>query len=55
MMMCNIWGYFLFIILSGVRLSSLGTVATIVLLYQPQIIDNGDFGEISGMKIGRGN
>jgi hypothetical protein len=38
-----------------VRLSPLGTVATTGLLYQPQMIDDGDCGEISGMKIGRGN
>jgi hypothetical protein len=43
------------IILSGVRLSPLGTAATIGLLYQPQIIDNGDCGAIGGIKIGRGN
>jgi hypothetical protein len=40
---------------SGVRLSPLGTVATIGLLYQPQMIDDGDCGAIGGMKIGRGN
>jgi hypothetical protein len=44
-----------FIILSGVRLSPLGTVATTDLLYQPQMIDDGDCGAISGMKTGRGN
>jgi hypothetical protein len=42
-------------ILSGVRLSPLGTAATTGLLYQPQIIDDGDCGAIGGMKIGRGN
>jgi hypothetical protein len=48
--------YFLFfIIVSGVRLSSLGTAAITGLLYQPQMIDDGDCGEIGGMKIGRGN
>jgi hypothetical protein len=47
--------YFIIIILSGVRLSLLGTAATTGLLYQPQIIDDGDFGAIGGMKIGRGN
>jgi hypothetical protein len=41
-----------FIIASGVRLSPLGTAATIGLLYQPRMID-GDCGEIGGMKIGR--
>jgi hypothetical protein len=48
--------YFLFVIIvSGVRLSPLGTAATTGLLYQPQMIDEGDCGEIGGMKIGRGN
>jgi hypothetical protein len=37
------------------RLSPLGTAATTGLLYQPQMIDDGDCGEIGGMKIGRGN
>jgi hypothetical protein len=32
-----------------------GTVATTGLLYQPQMIGEGDCGEIGGMKIGRGN
>jgi hypothetical protein len=45
----------LFIILSGERPSPLGTMATTGLLYQPQVIDDGDCGEIGGMKIGRGN
>jgi hypothetical protein len=43
------------IIISGVRLSPLGTAATTGLLYQPQMIDGGDCGAIGGMKIGRGN
>jgi hypothetical protein len=43
------------IILSGVGLSLLGTAATTGLLYQPQMIDDGDCGAISGMKICRGN
>jgi hypothetical protein len=34
------------IIISGVRLSPLGTAATIGLLYQPQMIDDGDCGAI---------
>jgi hypothetical protein len=38
-----------------VRLSPLGTAATTGLLYQPQMIDDGDCGAIGGMKIGRGN
>jgi hypothetical protein len=44
---------FFFIIISGVRLSLLGTAATTGLLYQPQMIDDGDCGEIGGMKIDR--
>jgi hypothetical protein len=47
--------FFIIIILSGVRLSPLGTVANTGLLYQPWMIDDGDCGAISGMKIGRGN
>jgi hypothetical protein len=49
--------YYLFIIiiiLSGMRLSPLDTAAIIGLLYQPQMIDGGDCGEIGGMRIGRG-
>jgi hypothetical protein len=46
---------FFFIILSGVRLSPLGTAATTGLLHQPQMIDDGDCGAIGGLKIGRGN
>jgi hypothetical protein len=38
-----------------VRLSPLGTAVTTGLLYQPQMIDDGDCGAIGGMKIGRGN
>jgi hypothetical protein len=34
-----------FIILIGVRLSPLGTTATTGLLYQPQMIDDGDCGD----------
>jgi hypothetical protein len=45
----------IFIIFSRVRLSPLGTAATTGLLYQPQILDDGDCGAIGGMKIGRGN
>jgi hypothetical protein len=44
-----------FFILSGVGLSPLGTAATSGLLYRPQMIDEGDWGSIGGMKIGRGN
>jgi hypothetical protein len=43
-----------FIILSGVRLSPLGTAATTGLLYQLRMID-GDCGAIGEMKIGMGN
>jgi hypothetical protein len=43
------------LILGGVRLSPLGTAATIGLLYQPQIINDGDCGAVAGIKIGRGN
>jgi hypothetical protein len=38
-----------------VRLSPLGTSATVGLLYQPRIIDDDDYGAVGGMKIGRGN
>jgi hypothetical protein len=44
-----------FLLLSGVRLSLLGTSATTDLLYQHQMIDDGDCGATGGMKIGRGN
>jgi hypothetical protein len=47
--------YFFIIIISGVRLSPLGTTATTGLLYQPQMMDDGDCGAIGGLKIGRGN
>jgi hypothetical protein len=43
------------IIIIGLRLSSLGTVASTGLLYQSQMIHDGDCGAIGGMKIGRGN
>jgi hypothetical protein len=46
---------YFFIVVSGVRLSPLGTAATTGLLYQAQMIDDSDCGEIGGMKIGRGN
>jgi hypothetical protein len=36
-------------------MSPLGTVATTDLLYQPQMIDDGDCEAIGGIKIGRGN
>jgi hypothetical protein len=47
--------FFIFIVVSGVRLSPLGTAATTGLLYKHQMIDDGDCGEIGRMKIGRGN
>jgi hypothetical protein len=46
-------GFFL-VPLSGVRLSPLGTSATVRLLYQPRMIDD-DYGAVGGMRIGRGN
>jgi hypothetical protein len=39
---------------SGVGLSPLGTAATSGLLYKPHMIDEGDYGAIGGVKIGRG-
>jgi hypothetical protein len=36
-------------------MSPLGTAATTGLLYQPQMIGDGDCGVIGGMNIGRGN
>jgi hypothetical protein len=47
--------FFLFIIISGVGLSPLGTAATSGLLYKPHMIDEGDCEAIGGMKIGKGN
>jgi hypothetical protein len=44
-----------FFSLGGVRLSPLGTSATVGLLYQPRIIDDDDYGAVGGMRIGRGN
>jgi hypothetical protein len=41
--------------LVGVGLSTLGTAAATGLLYQHQMIGEGDYGAIGGMKIGRGN
>jgi hypothetical protein len=38
-----------------VRLSPLGTAAITGLLYQPQMMDDGDCGAIGGIKVGRGN
>jgi hypothetical protein len=44
-----------FFFLRGVGLGPLGTAATSGLLYQPQMIDEGDCGTIGGIKTGRGN
>jgi hypothetical protein len=42
----KLYEVFIVIILSGVRLSLLDTAATIGLLYQPQMIDDGDCGAL---------
>jgi hypothetical protein len=47
--------HFYFIPLSKVRLGPLGTAVTTGLLYQPQMIDDCDCGEIGGMKVVRRN
>jgi hypothetical protein len=47
--------FFFLVSLGGVRLSPLGTSATVGLLYQPRMIDDGDYGAVGGMRIGRGN
>jgi hypothetical protein len=47
--------FFIVVILSWLGLSPLGTATTTGLLYQPQMIDDGDCWAIGGMKIGRGN
>jgi hypothetical protein len=39
----------------GVRLSPLGTSATVGLLYQPRMIDDDDYGAVDGIRIGKGN
>jgi hypothetical protein len=46
---------FIIIILRGMKLSPLGTAATTGLLYQSQMIDDGDCAAIGGIKISRGN
>jgi hypothetical protein len=46
-------GFFL-VSLGGVRLSPLGTSATVGLLYQHRMIDD-DYGAVGGMRIGSGN
>jgi hypothetical protein len=48
-------GYYFFLVsLGGVRLSPLGTSATVGLSYQPRMIDD-DYGAVGGMRIDRGN
>jgi hypothetical protein len=47
--------FIIIIIISGVRRSPLGTEAITALLYQPQMIGDGDRGAIGGIKIGRGD
>jgi hypothetical protein len=53
----NVGGMYIYhcdlVSLGGVRLSPLGTSATVGLLDQPQIIDG--YGAVGGMRIGRGN
>jgi hypothetical protein len=50
-----LYWFFLLVSLGGVRLSPLGTSATVGLLYQPRMIDDDDYGAVGGMRIGRGN
>jgi hypothetical protein len=47
--------FFFLVSLGGVRLSPLGTSATVGLLYQPRMINDDDYGAVGGMRIGRGN
>jgi hypothetical protein len=47
--------YYYYFILSGVRLSPLGTAATTGLLYQSRMVDDDECGAVGGMRIGRGN
>jgi hypothetical protein len=46
---------FFLVSLGEMRLSPLGTSATVGLLYQPRMIDDDDYGSVGGMRIGRGN
>jgi hypothetical protein len=46
---------FFLVSLGGVRLSPLGTSATVGLLYQPRMFDDDDYGAVGGMRIRRGN
>jgi hypothetical protein len=54
-MSCGLVFFVVVVSLGGVRLSLLGTSATAVLLYQPRMIDDDDYGAVGGMRIGRGN
>jgi hypothetical protein len=47
--------FFFLVSLGGVRLSPLGTSATVGQLYQPRMIDEDDYEAVGGMRIGRGN
>jgi hypothetical protein len=47
--------YLIFYFSYVVRLGPLGTAANIGLLYQPQMIGDGNCGATGGMKTGRGN
>jgi hypothetical protein len=47
--------YFYLVSLGGVRLSPLGTSATVGLLYQLRMIDDDDYGAVGGMSFGRRN
>jgi hypothetical protein len=46
---------FFLVHLGGVRVSPLGTLATVGLLYQPRMIEDDDYGAVRGMMIGTGN
>jgi hypothetical protein len=50
-----VWPLFFLVSLVGVRLSPLGTSATVGLLYQSRMIDYDDYGAVGGIRIGRGN
>jgi hypothetical protein len=56
-MKCTVLSDFFFFLVSlgGVRVSPLGTSATVGLLYQPRMIDDDDYGAVGGMRIGRGH
>jgi hypothetical protein len=45
------YNFFFLLSLGRVRLSPLGTSATVGLLYQPRMIDH-DYGAVGGMRIG---